>query len=328
MNKKILVSLILVVIVVVISAFYIDKDDQDSHITLYGNVDIRQVSLAFTQSERVQDIKVEEGDIVHKGDVIATLDNTLLALQLEQSQAQINAQKALVNKLEAGTRPLEIAQARAAVAQQQAMVNAASERVKRMLNVDKKTQGRGVSQQDIDDAQAQLKALRAGLSQAQATLDLALEGPRKEDINQAKAQLEMLHAQHQVLQEQYNRTQLIAPTDAIVRSRLLEPGDIAFPQQPVVTLALASPIWVRVYINETDLSRIQVGQEAHIEIDGNNDQSIPGTVSYISSVAEFTPKNVQTEDLRTSLVYEVRVRVDEPKGKLKLGMPATVILNM
>jgi HlyD family secretion protein len=324
MNKKILLPMILIVAVVATTAFFYSEKEDTSTIRLFGNVDIRQVSLAFTQSERVKNLFVEEGDLVTKGDVIAHLDNTLLGLQLEQGQAQINAQKALIAKLEAGSRSQEITQAKASVTQQQAQVEVATYRLKRMLDVDTTTQGRGLSQQDIDDSRAQLQAMEAGLEQAQAQLELVVEGPRKEDIDQAKAQLAMLQAQQSVLQEHYARTQLVAPSDGVVRSRLLEPGDIASPQRPVVTLALTSPKWVRVYINEAQLPHIQLGQAADIQVDGLPGQAIQGSVSYISSVAEFTPKSVQTEDLRTSLVYEVRVRVSDPEGFLKLGMPVTV----
>ena len=115
-----------------------------------------------------------------------------------------------------------------------------------------------------------------------------------------------------------------APINATVRSRLLEPGDMASPERPVYALAITDPKWVRAYIAEVDLGRIKPGMSASVTIDSHPDQPIPGRVGYISSVAEFTPKTVQTEELRTSLVYEVRVYVDDPGDRLRLGMPATV----
>jgi len=120
--------------------------------------------------------------------------------------------------------------------------------------------------------------------------------------------------------------ELTAPSDATVRSRLLEVGDMATPQRPVFALALTDPKWVRVYVGEPDLGRIHSGQTAHIITDSSPNQLISGNVGYISSVAEFTPKSVQTEELRTALVYEVRVLVNDPDDRLRLGQPATVYI--
>lgn len=324
MNKKLAV-LIVVAVAAAVSVYTFWPERGAEQTKLFGNVDIRQVSLSFTQSERVTAVNVEEGDVVKAGQIIARLDDTVANLELAQANAQIAAQEALVAKLQAGSRPQEIAQAKAVVAQQQANVDIASARLKRLQSVDSKTQGKGVSQQDIDEARDQVVALQAALAQAKASLALVEEGPRKEDIDQARAQLQVLASQQALLAEQVSRTVLLAPSDGEVRARLMEPGDLATPQRPVITLALTSPKWIRVYINETQLATTRVGEAVDVHVDGLN-KTIKGTISFISSVAEFTPKNVQTEDLRTSLVYEVRVRVDDADNTLKLGMPATVML--
>ena len=324
MNKKLAV-LIVVAVAAAVSVYTFWPERGAEQTKLFGNVDIRQVSLSFTQSERVTAVNVEEGDVVKAGQIIARLDDTVANLELAQANAQIAAQEALVAKLQAGSRPQEIAQAKAVVAQQQANVDIASARLKRLQSVDSKTQGKGVSQQDIDEARDQVVALQAALAQGKASLALVEEGPRKEDIDQARAQLQVLTSQQALLAEQVSRTVLLAPSDGEVRARLMEPGDLATPQRPVITLALTSPKWIRVYINETQLATTWVGEAVDVHVDGLN-KTIKGTISFISSVAEFTPKNVQTEDLRTSLVYEVRVRVDDADNTLKLGMPATVML--
>ncbi|MBU2977776.1 HlyD family efflux transporter periplasmic adaptor subunit [Alteromonas sp. C1M14] len=327
MGKK--VGIVLIGLIIVAAAFYAfyEQSDGESQITLYGNVDIRQVSLAFTQSDRIETVNAEEGDAVKAGDVIATLDNTIYRLKLQQSEAQIAAQQALVDKLNAGPRKQEVAQATAVVNQLNANVNIAQARLKRLLSVESKTQGQGVSAQDIDEAKDNVTAATAALDKAKANADLVKEGPRKEDILQAKAQLGVLQSQGDLLKEQLARTQLIAPSDGVVRARLLEPGDIASPVKPVVSLALTSPKWIRVYINEVQLASVNVGDQARITVDGLA-TALAGTVTFISSVAEFTPKNVETEDLRTSLVYEMRVRVADDDNRLKLGMPATVVFPL
>jgi HlyD family secretion protein len=151
-----------------------------------------------------------------------------------------------------------------------------------------------------------------------------LAGPRQEDILQGEAQLRASRARLQLLRRQLADADLAAPTDAIVRSRLLEPGEMASPQRPVYTLAITDPKWVRAYVSETDLGRLHPGATAAVIADSFPGRSFPGWVGFISSVAEFTPKAVQTEELRSSLVYEVRVFVKDPKDELRLGMPATV----
>jgi HlyD family secretion protein len=151
-------------------------------------------------------------------------------------------------------------------------------------------------------------------------------GPRDEEVAGAEAQLEASKAQLAVLQHQISQGELKAPADAIVRSRLLEPGDMVTPQRPVFALALPRPKWVRIYVSEPDLGRIEPGMGARILTDSYPDQPIAGTVGYISSIAEFTPKSVQTEELRTSLVYEVRIVTEDKGNRLRLGQPATVYL--
>jgi HlyD family secretion protein len=138
--------------------------------------------------------------------------------------------------------------------------------------------------------------------------------------------LQVANAELALLSQQLADAQLRAPVDAIVRSRLLEPGDMASPQRPAYALAITSPKWVRAYIAEIDLGHVRPGQQAQVFTDSHPDQPIKGRVGYISSVAEFTPKTVQTQDLRTSLVYEIRINVDDPDNRLRLGMPATVHL--
>jgi HlyD family secretion protein len=155
-------------------------------------------------------------------------------------------------------------------------------------------------------------------------LELAQLGPRKEDIAQAEAQLQAYQAQLAFLQQQIKDAALLAPANAVVRSRLLEPGEMSSPQRPVYSLALVDPKWVRAYVSEVDLGRLHPGAEAQVRVDSFPERAYPGWVGFISPVAEFTPKSVQTEELRPSLCYEVRVFVKDSHDDLRLGMPATV----
>jgi HlyD family secretion protein len=292
-------------------------------LVLFGNIDIRQVSLAFNGSERIAEMRVQEGDRVEAGQVIARLDTRALTLQIAQAEARSAVQEQVLLRLKHGTRPEEVAQARAEVHAAQAEADLAEQHIRRLQNINENSLG-AVSQQDMDNAQSRRRVALAQLENRKKALQLALIGPRQEDISQAEAQLNVARAELALLNHYLNQAELKAPINAIIRSRLLEPGDMASPDRPVYALAITDPKWVRAYVSEVDLGRIKPGMIARVTIDSHPDQPIQGRVGYISSVAEFTPKTVQTEELRTSLVYEVRIYVDDPNDHLRLGMPATV----
>ncbi|HLW63828.1 MAG TPA: efflux RND transporter periplasmic adaptor subunit, partial [Gemmataceae bacterium] len=168
----------------------------------------------------------------------------------------------------------------------------------------------------------------AKLAVNQKALELSVAGPRVEDVRQADAQLKASEAALALLKQQLADATLVAPTDATVRTRLLEPGEMSSPQKPVFSLAIMNPKWVRAYVSERDLGKIQPGEAASVAVDSFPDRRFDGWIGFISPVAEFTPKSVQTEELRTSLVYEVRVFVKDPSDELRLGMPATVHLPL
>ncbi len=307
--------------------FWSNRGAGGGDIVLYGNVDVRQVSLAFNASERVAEMRVEEGERVSRGQVLAALDTSTLELRVAQAQALLVAHGEMLRRLEAGSRPEEIAQARANFAGATAEAERARGQFERLQAISATTGGRAVSRQEIAGASAALQVAQAKMLGARKAQELAIAGPRTEDIAQARAQRDAAAAALALLKQQLSDSQLKAPVDAVVRSRLLEPGDMASPQRPAYALALMHPKWVRAYVSEVDLGRIKPGEAAKVTIDSAPDRPIPGRVGFISSVAEFTPKSVQTEELRTSLVYEIRVNVDDPDDRLRLGMPATVRLS-
>lgn len=330
MNKKpIIAGTVALLVLVAASAWYFDRRPGNPHeLVLYGNVDLRQVSLAFNGSDRIASLKVQEGDKVKAGQLLGLLDTRTLELQIAQSEAQIAVQDQALLRLKSGSRPEEIAQARAQAAGAQADAELARQQLERLQSIRQTTTGRAVSQQDIDAAQARRKVALSQLETARKALQLAIAGPRKEDIAQAQAQLDVAKAGLALLQRHLDEAQLRSPIDAVVRARLMEPGDMASPQRPVFTLAITDPKWVRAYVAEPDLPRIRPGMAATISTDGQGGQPIAGRLGYISSVAEFTPKTVQTEELRSSLVYEIRVLADDKDDRLRLGMPATVRLPL
>jgi HlyD family secretion protein len=306
-----------------------DSPKKDQHrLVLYGNVDLRQVELSFNNSERLAEVLFQEGDKVKRGQILARLDTGRLKAQAAAAQAQVDSQQAMVQKLHHGSRPEEIAQAQASVASAKADQVNASLQWNRMTALAGLTKGRAISQQDLDSAKAALDAAQARLTMAQKGLDLSVLGPRAEDIAQGEAQLRVNQAQLDLLRQKLADAELVSPCDGVVRSRLLEPGEMISPQRAVYTLAITNPKWVRAYVSDPDLGKIHPGMKASISADSFPGRTFAGWVGFISSVAEFTPKAVETVELRSSLVYEIRVFVEDPRDELRLGMPATMAFEL
>lgn len=294
-------------------------------LVLYGNVDIREIDLAFNNSEHVDKLLVNEGDYVHEGQLLATLHKQRVQAEYAAAEAKVASQKAVVTRLEAGSRPEEIRRARADVAAAKAKLADAEAIYKRTRELYEK---RAVSKQADDDAEASLKTARANVRVAEEVLALVIEGPRREDIEEARAMLKVDEAQLALAAEVLKDTELYAPADGIIRNRILEPGDMATPQTPVLSLARTNPVWVRTYVPETALGKLALGMSADVSTDSYPSKTYTGWVGYISPTADFTPKNVETPELRTRLVYQLRVYVCNPENELRLGMPATVTLPL
>ena len=297
-------------------------------LTLFGNIDLRQIDLPFNGNERIADVLVQEGDSVKRGQVLARLDTNRLAPQVAKAEAELAAQQQVVNRLHHGNRPEEISQARANVDATRADAVNACAQYERLRALSVNSAGRALSRQDLDTAKDAVDSAVAKLTVSQKALELELAGPRKEDVAQAEAQLRAEEAQLALLRQQRKDAELLAPLDAVVRSRIVEPGEMASPQKAAFTLAITDPKWVRAYVSETDLGSLREGVKATISADAFPGRSFPGWVGFISPVAEFTPKSVETSELRSSLVYQVRVFVKDPSNELRLGMPTTVHLPL
>ncbi|MBM7139084.1 MULTISPECIES: HlyD family efflux transporter periplasmic adaptor subunit [Acinetobacter] len=327
MNKKVIAGVLVIMAVGLIGFWawnYNNKKQSDSFLTLYGNIDIRQVSLAFEQSGRIQKLLVQEGDKVQTGQLLATLNSNALQIQAKQAQAQLKAQKEAIIKQEVGARPEEITQAKAQLASAQAELDKTDKNLQRLQILVSSTDGRAISQQELDYAKSNQQSAQATVRERQANLELLIKGTRQEDRKATKAQYEVTQANLDLINYNLTQTELKSPVNAVVRARLQEVGDMTTAQKAVYTLALTDPKWIRVYVNEQDLSSIKLGGTAQVIRDSDPHQPINGKIGYISSVAEFTPKTVQTEEIRTTLVYEVRVYVNDPNDRLKMGQPVTV----
>ena len=296
-----------------------------SHLTLYGNVEIREARLAFNGSEHLAQILVEDGDRVKADQVLARLDTDLLRLALEQAKAQVQARQAQLEKLLAGSRPEEITAAEAKVAAAQARARAARDTWHRLQSLVKR---KLTSAEEVELAHANAEAAESELNAARQDLKLLQIGPRVEDIAAARAEAAAARASMALAAQRLADAVLKAPYDGVVRDRLAEPGDFVTPQNPVLSLARSSPVWVRAYLPERELGRVKPGMAAAIRTDSFPGKDYQGWVGFISPTAEFTPKNVETPELRTRLVYETRVFACNPEGELRLGMPATVELDL
>jgi HlyD family secretion protein len=317
--------------VIVIGAllwWWLGRHQQPTELNLYGNVDLRQIELPFNGNERISAVLVQEGDHVTQGQLLARLDTSRLAPQVAKAEAELAAQAQSVERLHHGNRPEEIAQARANLDAAAADAGNARAQFARLHALSDSSAGRAVSRQDMDAAKAALDTAEARLAVNRKTLALELAGPRKEDVAQGEAQLRADLAQLALVQQQLKDADLLAPQNAVVRSRIVEPGEIASPQKSAFTLAITDPKWVRVYVAEADLGSVREGLNASVTVDAFPGRRFPGWVGFISPVAEFTPKSVETTELRSSLVYEVRVFVRDSGDELRLGMPATVHLPL
>jgi len=293
------------------------------HLTLYGNTDIREVQLAFNGSEHIGEMLVVEGDSVRKGQLLARLHTARLEAAVARDQALLAAQQQVVARLEAGSRPEEIRQGRAELEAARARAKAARDTAARLHRL---VQKKLASPEDAENARSLAEAAAATVKASQESLALLVIGPRKEDIAAARAELQARQAALSLSQEYLADAVLYAPSDGVIRNRILEPGDMVTPQTPVLTLALNNPVWVRAYLPEPMLGRIAPGMTAQIRTDSYPDKVYRGWVGYISPTAEFTPKNVETPELRTRLVYQVRIYACNPQNELRLGMPATVVI--
>ena len=299
--------------------------EESRTLTLYGNIEIRRVNLGFRVPGRITEILYKEGDKIEKEAVIARLDREPYEDSLAVANAQIRSAEANYEKLKAGNRPQEIEQARATLQQREAtlaVLEADYARTRKVFD------SGAYTQQDLDTSVARRDEAIAAKRLAEESLNLLLEGFRQEDIAAGEAQLAEARANLKRLQTSLDDTELKCPNDGILLTRVEEPGAIVNQGQTVVTLSLRDEVWVYVYVPAALQGIVQPGMRAEIFTDAHPTKPYTGQVGFISPEAEFTPKTVQTTELRTDLVYRVRIIADTPDGGLCQGMPVTVKLYL
>lgn len=299
-------------------------DNQDT-LRLYGNVDIREVQLAFRQPGRVTQMAFDEGDSVTAGARLATLDAQPYQDALAAAQAQVQVAQAELAKLRRGLRPQEITQAREALRQAQALALDVERNFQRQSSL---LASGASSQRTVDAARTARDQSVAGVESAKAALSQASEGFRKEDIAAAEARLAAAQAAAAQATTSLADTELMAPRDGTIIARVREPGSMVASQSAVYSLSLDKPVYVRAYVGERDLGRIAPGTAVHVKSD-SGEKIYRGQIGFISPRAEFTPKTVETTDLRTDLVYRLRIVIDEADSDaaLRQGMPVTIAVD-
>jgi len=274
--KRVVIGVIFIAIVCVFAAvvYYLTrKEANNKELVLYGNVDVRQVDIGFRVPGQVLELAFEEGDLVSKGTLMAKLDKTPYDSEVRKSAANLQSIK------------FNLANAEKLLKRRQELIGIG-----------------GVSQEDVDNAEASRNELQANLRAAKAALTAALDN--------------------------LSYTETFAPTDGIILSRIREPGSVVRETDPVYTLSVCSPVWIRAFVDEPHLGKVYYGMDAEVFTDTKGGPVYKGKVGFISPVAEFTPKTVQTTELRTDLVYRLRIYVDNPDKILKQGMPVTVKLKI
>ncbi|BEI03062.1 secretion protein HlyD [Edwardsiella ictaluri] len=296
------------------------RSQQDQPLTLYGNVDIRTVDLGFRVSGRLASLSVDEGAAVKPGMLLGRLDDAPYVNALNEARANTAAAQANLALLQAGYRSEEIAQAQAAVAQADANYRYAQSFLDRQQGL---WASRAVSANELDNARTNRNQASAQLQQARDKLAQYQAGNRPQQIEQAQAQLQQAQAAQAQAELNLHDTALLAPSAGTVMTRAVEPGTMLAAGNTVFSVALTRPVWVRAYVDETHLNQAIPGTPIDLYIDGRR-QPYHGTIGFVSPTAEFTPKTVETPELRTALVYRLRVIVNDADDALRQGMPITL----
>lgn len=297
-------------------------DNDDGALVLYGNVDIREVQLAFRQPGRVLEMLFEEGDAVSAGARVATLDPEPYREALAVAEASVRVAAAEVARLHGGLRPQEITRAREELNRARAAATDAERNFQRQAGL---LASQAISQATFDDTRAVRDQTAASARAADAALSQAVEGFRNEDIAAGEARLAAAEATRDQAATALADTELLAPSNGTILARVREPGSMVASQSAVYSLSLDTPVYVRAYVGGPDLGRVAPGTRVHVRGD-SSDRAYAGQIGFVSPRAEFTPKTVETPDLRTDLVYRLRVVIDADQvdGGLRQGMPVTI----
>jgi HlyD family secretion protein len=322
---------VLIVLAAVIAAgvyFYprlTKKSEPENQLTLSGNIEAHESLVSFKVQGRIVDLPVEEGQAVEPGTLLARLDDADYRQKIRIDEANVHVRESNLALVLAGTREQEVK------ASEQTMLDAQADLQQKKIDYERAQRLFGkdeVSAQDRDLAETARKRAEATFQAAQQRYNQAVEGSRKEDIAIARANVAEASATLGLSRVNLDYATLRAPSTGVITVRQAELGEVVVPGTPVVTLADLDHVWLRAYLAETDLGRIRWGQEATVTTDTYPGKQYQGRISFISSTAEFTPKSVQTYKERVTLVYRIKIDIDNPNHELKPGMPADAHISL
>jgi HlyD family secretion protein len=321
MKKRVLLVVLIVAVATLLLYTFLTRNPRgnDHFISVSGNIEATEVDVGFKISGRIMNRPFEEGAWVERGQVLARLDDEDLRNRLEVARATVVSARARLDKLLAGSRPEEIRQAEAAVQQAQFDLENKQNTYERMKLLYER---QVVPKETYDNADTAFKVAKAALQRARESYQLVKEGPRKEDIDDARAQVEQARASLKLAETQLGYTVLYSPLSGVILVKSGEIGEVVNPGTPILTVADIQNVWLKAYIPETDLGKVKWGQEVIVTTDLHPRKEYKGRISFISSQAEFTPKNIQTQKERVTLVYRIKVDLQNPDRELKPGMPA------
>jgi HlyD family secretion protein len=301
------------------------KPAPQNQLLVSGNIEAHESLVGFKVSGRIVDLPVEEGQWVDSGTLLARVDDADYKQKVDIGEAAVHVSQSNLALLLAGTREQDVKAA------QQNMLDAQADLAQKKLDADRAQRlfsRDAIAAQDRDRAETAYKRAGAVYQAAKQRYDEAVEGPRKEDIAIARSNVKEARANLGLSRVNLSYTTLRAPDAGVITVRQAELGEVVSPGTPVVTLADLDHVWLRAYIAETDLGRIRWGQDAAIHTDSFPNKTYHGRISFISSNAEFTPKSVQTYKERVTLVYRIKIDVDNPNHELKPGMPADAEIQL
>ncbi len=288
-----------------------------------GTIEATSVQVSSKSSGEILHLDASEGTFVKEGDILAVIDHANLEIQLGQARSGVDLAKAQLDLLTAGARGEDLAQAKDALNQANDTLQNAQEDFNRMESLYKVN---AATKKQRDDAEFRYTNAKTQASSAQQAL-LKLENfARPEDVRAALARVDQAVYSVRLLQKNIQDCTVHSPTDGIVTEKLVEEGELAAPGTGLYVITDLSTVKLTIYVSETDLGNIRLGQEARISIDSRRGTTYPGKVTYISPIAEFTPRDIQTKDERVKLVYAVRIEISNAQGIFKPGMPADATL--
>ncbi|KLU65115.1 multidrug resistance protein MdtN [Desulfosporosinus acididurans] len=309
--------------------------DQD---TFSGTIEGTEIPVQPELGGKIVELKVQEGQMVKKGDVIAKLDDSQAKISLETAESQQTQAQAKLNDLLGGTRAEELRRLESVLAQAKdnaaALAPSLQLEENNLANDQKLYQNGAISKQDLDTQQnkydtikAQYEAAQANVNAAQASLDQAQAGYTQPTIQAQKAAVDMAAQSVAAAELNLSKFMITSPIDGQVLYKQVELGQVVNAGSTLITILDPNDLWIKIYVPEAKLNKVKVGSAASISVDSYSNKTFKGQIQYISTQAEFTPKDVQTKEERTTTVYAVKISITQGQDQLKAGMPADVTLN-